>query len=67
MSYISQHVNCVRLITVYNYIGETSKRAYKCLLEHWLAKCNKNSNLSSIAEHFNLYHNSHTLSKDNLN
>ena len=46
------------------YIGETSKTAYKRLVEHWLATCNKNVNLSSIAEHFNLYHNSHILSKD---
>ena len=46
------------------YIGETSKTAYKRLVEHWLAICNKNVNLSSIAEHFNLYHNSHILSKD---
>ena len=46
------------------YIGETSKIAYKRLVEHWLATCNKNVNLSSIAEHFNLYHNSHILSKD---
>ena len=33
-------------------------------MEHWLATCNKNVNLSSIAVHFNLYHNSHILSKD---
>ena len=33
-------------------------------MEHWLATCNKNVNLSSIAEHFNLYHNCHILSKD---
>ena len=46
------------------YIGETSKTAYKRLVEHWLATCNKNVNLSSIAEHFNLYHNSHNLFKD---
>ena len=46
------------------YIGETSKTAYKRLVEHWLATCNKNVNLSSIAEHFNLYHNSHILSKN---
>ena len=30
----------------------------------YIATCNKNVNLSSIAEHFNLYHNSHILSKD---
>ena len=46
------------------YIGETSKTAYKRLVEHWLATFNKNVNLSSVAEHFNLYHNSHILSKD---
>ena len=46
------------------YIGETSKTAHKRLVEHGLATCNKNVNLSSIAEHFNLYHNSHILSKD---
>ena len=39
-------------------------QAYKCLMEHWLATCNKNVNLSCIAEHFNLYHNSHIISKD---
>ena len=33
-------------------------------MEHWIATCNKNINLSSIAEHCNLYYNSHTLSKD---
>ena len=33
-------------------------------MEHWQATCNKNVNLSSIVEHFNLCHNSHTLSKD---
>ena len=33
-------------------------------MEHWLATYNKNINLFSIVEHFNLYHNSHTLSKD---
>ena len=33
-------------------------------MEYWLPTCNKNINLSSIAEHFNLYHNSHTLPKD---
>ena len=43
---------------------ETSKTAYKRLVERWLATCNKSFNLSSIAEHFNLYHNSHILSKD---
>ena len=32
-------------------------------VEHWLATCTINVNLSSIAEHFNLYHNSHILSK----
>ena len=46
------------------YIGETSNTAFKRLVEHWLAICNKNVNLSSIAEHFNIYHNSHILSKD---
>ena len=46
------------------YIGKTSETAYKRLVEHWLATCNENINLSSVAEHFNLYHNSHTLSKD---
>ena len=48
------------------YIGEISTTAYKRLVEHWLATCNKNVNLSSrlIAEHFNLYRNSHILSKD---
>ena len=46
------------------YIRETSKTACKRLVEHWLNTCNKNVNLSSIAEHFNLYHNSHILSKD---
>ena len=45
------------------YIRETSKTAYKRLVEHWLATCNKNVNLSSIAEHFNLYYNSYILSK----
>ena len=33
-------------------------------MEHWLATCNKNVYLSSTAEHFNLYHNSHFLFKD---
>ena len=33
-------------------------------MEHRLATCNKNVHLSCIAEHFNLYHNSHILSKD---
>ena len=33
-------------------------------MEHWLGTCNKNVNLASIAENFNLYHNSHILSKD---
>ena len=33
-------------------------------MEHWLATCNINVNLSIIAEHFNLDHNSHILSKD---
>ena len=45
------------------YIGETSKTAYKRLVEHRPATCNKNVNLPSIAEHFNLCHNSHILSK----
>ena len=59
------HLSC-KVYTHNNsiYIGETIKTAYKCLVEHWLATCNKNVNLSSIAEHFNLYHNSHILSKD---
>ena len=33
-------------------------------MKYWLTTCNKNVNLSSITEHFNLYHNSHILSKD---
>ena len=33
-------------------------------MEHWLSKYNKYINLSSIAEHFNLNHNSQTFSKD---
>ena len=46
------------------YILETSKTAYKRLVEHRLATCNKNVKLSSIVEHFNLYHNNPTLSED---
>ena len=41
-----------------------SNTAYKRLIKYWLPTCNKNINLSSIAEYFNLYHNSHTLSKN---
>ena len=46
------------------YIGETRKIAYKRLVEHWLATCNKNVILSSIAEHFNYHNYSHILSKN---
>ena len=56
-----------KYVYVYNnsiYIDETSKTAYKRLVEHWLATCNKNVNLSGIAQHFNFYQNSHILSKD---
>ena len=55
---------CTHNNSIYMFIGETSKTANKRLVEHWLATCNKNVNLSSIAEHFNLYHYSHILSKD---
>ena len=33
-------------------------------MEHRLATCYKNINLTSIAQHFNLYHNSHVRFKD---
>ena len=35
-------------------------------MKHGLAKRNKNINLSSISQHFNLYHNTHIFSKDKL-
>ena len=44
--------------------SKTSKTAYKHLMEHWLATCNKNINLSSLVEHFKLHHNSHAPSEN---